>query len=215
MDFAAELDQVLPSDLPHRTRVVELGARHLDRIREANNHFNLTRITGAHEAAVKHILDSILPWNRFAGATSILDAGTGPGFPGIPLAIALPDTRFTLAESVGKKATFVDETIDALGLHNVEVVPHRAEDLLKKRSFPIITARAVAPIHRALEYFGPAIRSGARAVLYKGPDVETEIAEAAPVARRQQIAIEVLDSYELPDHMGTRKLVEIRRFARR
>ena len=173
-----------------------------------NEYMNLTRITGTREAVIKHVLDSILPWKHFAGARSILDAGTGAGLPGIPLAILFPDTRFLLVESVQKKARFVQSAVDALELKNVEVSSKRAEELLLTRKVDIITARAMAPIERALGYFAPAFRNGSKALLYKGPDAETEIAEAANEARKRKVFLKVVARYDLPDDLGTRTLVE-------
>ncbi|MDZ4797632.1 MAG: RsmG family class I SAM-dependent methyltransferase, partial [Bryobacteraceae bacterium] len=136
MDFAEELAGLLPPDVPNRELLIQKGALHLDRIVEANQNFNLTRITTTREAAIKHVLYSVLPWQLFAGATHILDAGTGAGFPGIPLAVALPDVGFTLAESVGKKARFVEAAAAELGLSNVRVEALRAEDILARSAFP-------------------------------------------------------------------------------
>src|SRR6476661_6848363 len=121
VDFADELNAILPADLPNRADVVVKAAVHLARIVEANKSFNLTRITSVREAVIKHVLDSVLPWRLFADAPAVLDAGTGAGFPGVPLALVLPDVRFLLSESIGKKAQFVRATVDALGLRNVEV----------------------------------------------------------------------------------------------
>src|SRR5689334_1873464 len=109
--FEQALEDVLPAELPNRDVVVTKAAAHLRLIEEANRQFNLTRITGAREAAIKHVLDSVLPWRLFAGFGTVLDAGTGAGFPGIPLALALPEVRFTLAESIGKKARFVQSAV--------------------------------------------------------------------------------------------------------
>ncbi|MEX2261783.1 MAG: 16S rRNA (guanine(527)-N(7))-methyltransferase RsmG [Bryobacteraceae bacterium] len=209
MQFEAELDRVLPADLPRRDHVIRSTGRHLELIVEANRNFNLTRITSPREAAIKHVLDSILPWRLFSGAKHILDAGTGAGFPGIPLALVLPETRFTLAESVQKKARFVDSVVKTLDLPNVEVAALRAEDVLRARDVDAIAARALAPIRRALEWIGPAIRAGAIALLYKGPDAETEMAEAAAEARKQRIGMRVAGRYELPDGLGSRTMVEI------
>src|SRR4051794_229471 len=94
--FADELNRVLPPDLPHRETVICAASKHLALIVEANRHLNLTRITTPREAAVKHVLDSVMPWRLFLGLRHVLDAGTGAGFPGIPLALVLPETRFTL-----------------------------------------------------------------------------------------------------------------------
>ncbi len=210
VDFRSELEAVLPSDLPNRADVVEKTALHLERIEETNKLFNLTRIVSPRDAAIKHVLDALIPWRLFVGAKHLLDAGTGAGFPGIPLAIALPDLRITMAESTGKKARFVADTIAALGLANASVSAERVEDLTKAVRFDLVTARAFAPMGRALEFLAPALKSGARGLLYKGPDIEQEIAEAAPQMKKlRATAVEVM-RYDLPDSMGSRRIVEVR-----
>src|SRR5665213_1638876 len=85
LPFEDELNDVLPGDLPNRDAVIAGCAHHLDLIVEANRIMNLTRIVSPREAAVKHVLDSVLAWRLFVGTRQILDAGTGAGFPGIPL----------------------------------------------------------------------------------------------------------------------------------
>jgi 16S rRNA (guanine527-N7)-methyltransferase len=211
VNFEAELSRVLPEDLPWRSELTGQAARHLALIVEANTHFNLTRITNPREAAIKHILDSVAPWRLFQKARHVLDAGTGAGFPGIPLAVLLPEVRFTLAESTGKKAHFVVSAVQAMGLPNVSVHAGRAEDCLKEQRVDLVTARAVAPVIRALGLFAPAIRAGARVLLYKGPDAELEIAEAAQEARKRQVRVRVVERYELPDGLGARTIVEMTR----
>jgi 16S rRNA (guanine527-N7)-methyltransferase len=205
VQFEEELHRVLPPDLPHRARLIEKAVQHLQMIESANEYMNLTRITSPREAAIKHVYDSVAPWRYFQNSKHILDAGTGAGFPGVPLSIVLPEVRFTLAESIGKKARFVDCAADALGLSNVYVLAERAETVASKQRVDTITARALAPISRHIELFGAALKSGARLLLYKGPDVQGEIAEA----QRDRIKAEVLCRYDLPDSMGTRTLVQL------
>jgi 16S rRNA (guanine527-N7)-methyltransferase len=207
--FEDELHRVLPNDLPERESVIRKTARHLEWIEEANRHFNLTRIQGARDAAIKHVLDSLLPWAHFSGARRVLDAGTGAGFPGLPLALVLPHVAFTLAESTGKKARFVESVVAELGLTNVAVVNERAEDWLRANHTDLITGRALAPLDKACGFFANAIRGGARALLYKGPDVELEITAAGAMARKCRVQLKVIERYELPDGAGTRTLVEI------
>jgi len=199
----------LPADLPNRDLVVGQAARHVELIVEANRYLNLTRIVSPREAAIKHVLDSVLPWRLFAGAKNVLDAGTGAGFPGIPLALVLPDVRFTLAESIQKKARFVESALSALEIPNAIVSARRAEELAREARFDVITARALAPVSKTLDLFGPALRKGARALLYKGPDVGEEISEATRTADKLRVKIAVAMRFELPDQMGSRTVIEI------
>jgi 16S rRNA (guanine527-N7)-methyltransferase len=209
MPFEKELEEVLPMDLPERARLIEKGARHLELIEEANRQFNLTRIVSPREAAIKHVLDSILPWRLLAGAGRVLDAGTGAGFPGIPLALALPETRFTLADSTQKKARFVERAIQDLEIRNADVSARRAEEWLAGGRVDVVTARAVAPLERAIPLFLQAVKGGARILLYKGPDVEQEIANASQEARKRKVRIEIAMRYELPEGQGSRTVVEL------
>ena len=211
MSFLEELSELLPADLPNRDKCIEISARHLDLIVEANKYFNLTRIVNPREAAIKHVVDSILPWRLFAEAKHVVDAGTGAGYPGIPLAVVLPDVRFTLLESTQKKARFVETAIESLGLKNVEIFPERAEDWLAKNTAGVVTARAVAPLQKAATLFASSVGRGARVLLYKGPDAEVEMEEAAQESKKRKVQMTILERYELPDGLGTRTIVEIGR----
>jgi 16S rRNA (guanine527-N7)-methyltransferase len=209
MQFEQELNRVLPDDIPNREVLIAKAARHLALIVEANQFLNLTRIVSPREAAIKHVLDSVLPWRLFAGAKHVVDAGTGAGFPGIPLSLVLPDTCFNLAESVQKKARFVESAVAALELSNVSVTPRRVEELMRDARADIVTARAFAPLSRTLELLGPAIKTGTRALLYKGPDVDQEIAEAQRESKKFRVRIGIAMRFALPDAMGSRTIVEI------
>lgn len=211
VSFADELRQLLPADLPFRDECIVGTARHLELIEEANRHFNLTRIVSPREAAIKHVVDSLLPWRLFEGSDRVADAGSGAGFPGIPLAFVLPGLHFTLLESTGKKARFLESVVQDLALPNVEVRAERAEEWLKTHRVSLVTARAVAPLSRAAALFAPALRGGARVLLYKGPDAAAEISEAAPEAAKRQLRLRIIERYELPDALGTRTIVEMAR----
>lgn len=206
MQFENELARILPPDLPHRSRLIEKAALHLTLIAAANEYMNLTRIVSPREAAIKHVYDSVAPWYHFRTANRVLDAGTGAGFPGIPLSVLLPEVRFTLSESIQKKARFVDSVVETLELANVHVVAQRAEERAANRKPDIIIARALAPVPRVLDLFAKELKRGARLILYKGPNVEKELAEAG----KHRVTAQVLCRYELPDDLGTRTLLEIR-----
>jgi 16S rRNA (guanine527-N7)-methyltransferase len=207
LEFESELNEVLPADLPRRDLIIVKCAAHLALIAEANTYMNLTRIVSPREAAIKHVLDSLLPWRLFARAKHVLDAGTGAGFPGIPLALVFPEIRFTLAESIQKKARFVESTVAALELPNVKVEARRVEELGK--GIDIVTARAFAPLEKALDFIAPALKSGAAALLYKGPDAANEIATAARGLTKLKARAEVAMTYELPDAAGSRTIVNV------
>ena len=207
--FTEDLAQLLPADLPNREKCVTVSARHLELIVEANKQFNLTRIVSPREAAIKHVVDSVVPWRQFQGSARIADAGTGPGYPGIPLAVVLPEAHFFLLESTQKKARFVAEAVAALGLTNVTVLPDRAEAWLEENAVDLVTARAFAPMERAIPLLMPAFRHKTRVLLYKGPDVEAEIAAAVYEIKRRKVRVTVVERYSLPDELGARTLVEV------
>jgi len=209
VEFEQELERVLPADLPNRDSVIIRGAQHLRMIVEANQYVNLTRIVSPLDAAVKHVLDSAIPWRLFESAGHIVDAGTGAGFPGIPLALILPSARFRLAESIQKKARFVEGAVAALKLPNATVSAQRAEELTRDGSADMIVARALAPISKALELFGPALKRGTRIFLYKGPDVDREISEASRIAEKLRALVRIALEFDLPEGMGSRRVVEI------
>lgn len=197
--------RVLPTDIPHRDRLIEKATGHLNHIAEVNPFMNLTRIASADHAAIKHVLDSVLPWRLFEGAAKVLDAGTGAGFPGIPLSLVLPDVEFILTDSIQKKARFVTSVSEALDLSNVEVSAERAEIVALARRPDIITAKAVAPLHRLVDLFWKALCQGSRLLVYKGPNVEAEIAEIPS----RQVNASVVFRYELPDGLGSRSMISV------
>lgn len=206
MQFEDELARFLPPDLPHREPLIRKAAQHLELIAVFNEHMNLTRLTSPREAAIKHVFDSVAPWECFRGAKRVLDAGTGAGFPGVPLSLVLPDVQFTLSESTQKKARFVESVVESLDLRNVRVTHDRAEDVAGNYHIDVITARAIAPMSRILDLFRKPLKRGVRLILYKGPNVEAELAEAD----KYHVSARLLHRYDLPEGLGTRSLLEVR-----
>ncbi len=157
-----------------------------------------------------HILHSlaIAKFVEFQPEAHVLDVGTGGGFPGIPLAILFPDTRFHLVDSVGKKITVVNEVASSIGLKNVLAEKSRAEELLGEYDF--VVSRAVAPISELLNWTSRLIRKGGTHtvkngwILLKGGDLTDEIKQSHRKA-------EVLDlsNWFQEDFFLTKKLVYI------
>ena len=146
---------------------------------------NLTAITDAELIARHHVADALaaIPILRAGPLATLLDLGSGGGFPGLPLAICLPSTRVTLVESVRKKAAFLDVAVRAIGLSNrVTVVPVRAETLVPGR-WDVVTARAVGSLADLIEVGLPLLGIGGQLAVWKRGDLTDELAMAGMAAR--------------------------------
>ncbi len=157
---------------------VEALLRLVDELADWNARFNLTAIRDPAEVVDKHLLDSLAALPHLKGL-AVADIGTGAGFPGLPLAIADPDRRFTLVESTGKKANFVRHAAAVLGLPNVEVVQARAESYRPARPFDSVITRALGPLAGFVRVAGHLAGLGGRLLAMKGKVPEAEI-EALP-----------------------------------
>lgn len=152
-------------------------------LRDWNERVNLTAIVETTEIATKHFLDSLtgLAVRRWRVADVVIDVGSGAGFPGVPIAIAVAGARVTLVESVGKKVEFLRALIAELGLERVRVVQARAEELAHapehRERYDVATLRALPNLALNLELLLPFLRPGGEALVYKGR-VEHELAAA-------------------------------------
>jgi 16S rRNA (guanine527-N7)-methyltransferase len=153
----------------------------------------------------RHVLDSLaagLCQSAIAGIETAIDIGSGAGFPGVPLAVVWPQSRFTLVESIQKKAGFLSDMVGALGLANrVEVKSSRAEDLARadaRGAYDLAVSRALSATVSALEYSIPFLKVGGRALLWKGPRYEQELEEAAAAMEILGADLESIKKYKLP-----------------
>ena len=152
-------------------RQTEQFMLYLDRLKYWNRKINLTALTDDHDIVVKHFLDSLTPAEMIGKKAKLLDIGSGGGFPGVPLKIALPDLDVTLIESSGKKVSFLKDLIRKLKLRNIRAVPSRAEDAgngLVRHSYDIVITRAVGSIERVLKLSLPYVKSEGRIILMRG-----------------------------------------------
>lgn len=151
---------------------------------EWNSFMNLTAITDFSEVVRKHFVDSLLllKYLDFHGKMSLIDVGTGAGFPGIPLKIMLPDLRVTLLDSLKKRITFLEEVIERLELTGVEAIHGRAEDLAKpgqlRETYDFCVSRAVANLSTLSEYCIPFVKVGGIFISYKSEKVVQELEDA-------------------------------------
>ncbi len=173
-------------------------ARYADELRAYNAHTNLTAITAPADIYVRHFLDSLslaLHWGE--APDSLVDIGTGGGFPGLPLKILRPELELLLIDSVAKKTAFVSHVAELLGLQGVRVVTGRAEELgrdpRERERHAVVTARAVADLRVLAEYGLPLLRVGGRLLAPKGAGAREEAAAATGAIERlggQLLAVE-------------------------
>jgi 16S rRNA (guanine527-N7)-methyltransferase len=149
---------------------------HLDLLDDWNQRMNLTAIRDRAQQLTKHLLDS-LSVRPYLRGSRVADVGSGAGFPGIPLAIVLPDVHFALIESTGKKCRFLEHVRDTLALTNVEVVQARAEAFKPTARFETVLARAVGPVADLVRVAGPLVAGGGRLLAMKGRFPEDELAK--------------------------------------
>ena len=181
---------------------------YLDLLARWNRTYNLTAVRDPREMVSRHILDSLAMEPFLDGIGTLADLGTGPGLPGIPLAIAQPGLRVTLVEANGKKARFLREAVRTLGLANAEVAESRIEALDRPGAFDAITARALATLPQILAFGGHLLAPGGKLLAMKGARPDEEIA-ALPRGWR----LETLHKLTVPGLDGERHLAVVGRDA--
>lgn len=166
---------------------------------ERNKQLNLTAVSDdLTEAIDRNYLDCIAPlkYNALSGVETVIDVGSGAGFPGIPLAIMCPGIRFTLMDALGKRVEFLNDVIRRLRL-NAQAIHSRAEDGARRpefrEGFDTATARAVAAVNLLSEYLMPFVKVGGQMLLLKGPNIDEELEDA-------KNALEILGGDAIEQH---------------
>lgn len=203
-DVAASLEQglaamSLPADLAGPL------LQYLALLDRWNKTYNLTAIRDPREMVTRHLLDSLAMAPFFSTGT-LADLGTGPGLPGIPLAITHPGLQVTLVESNGKKCRFMREAVRKLGLSNARVAESRAEALDEPGAYDNLTARAMDTLAGIIAVGGHLLRPGGRLLAMKGVVPHEEIA-ALPAGWQ----VESITPLQVPGLVGERHLVVVGR----
>ena len=185
---------------------------------EKNQVMNLTAITDPADVATLHMLDcaALLTCGDFGGKT-LIDVGTGAGFPGVPLKILEPTLTVTLLDALGKRVDWLNETCHALGLEGIAAVHGRAEEAgreaqLRER-FDFATARAVAELRVLCELCLPFVRPGGFFLAMKGTDCQQELDRALPVIQALGGAVEGWRDYAIPHTHVSHRVIIVKKTA--
>ena len=195
-------------------QALERFALFADLLIEGNTRLNLTRVPPS-EFVTRHFLDSLALFaiGKWEEVRTVLDVGTGAGFPGIPLAIVRSDWNLTLLDSTRKRLHFLDDVIAKLELPHVQTVHARAEELNKNvpepKLYDLVVSRAVAPMPRLMEWCLPLTKAGGIMLAYKSNDIQDELNEALPVLHKYAAKSLQSHTIQIPQTDISRTLIHI------
>lgn len=191
--------------------VLDRFAQHAQLVLRGNQRMNLTAIVDPREVAAKHYLDSwratrLLP---LIGRT-VLDLGTGAGFPGVPVALAEPQAKVVLLDSTKKRIDFVTESLGALGVTRATATWERAEDHLARHRYDMVLVRAVSSVRENVRLLRKVKHSHKDLVMLKGASWSREVRAAEREAERLGFRLDTVWEHKLPGEMGARAILVYR-----
>ncbi|MCL2573489.1 MAG: 16S rRNA (guanine(527)-N(7))-methyltransferase RsmG [Defluviitaleaceae bacterium] len=212
LDGAGELGIALDNTAADKLLVYK------DFLKEYNQKVNLTSIVDDEGIIVKHFLDSLTLLGEIgvAGSTSIIDIGTGAGFPGLVIKIAREDVSLTLVDSTMKKVRFLEEAAKLLSLKNVSCIHARAEELIRQKpeyreGFDYVTARAVTRLPKLSKYCLPYVKLGGEFIAMKGRNYTEELEEARRIVKNLGGEVWDIKEITLPNSDIVHSLIKIRK----
>lgn len=180
---------------------------------EWNKVMNLTGIVEPEEIITKHFVDSLTVLDKINENSTIIDVGTGAGFPGIPIKIAFPETKIVLLDSLNKRLSFLNEVIDKLKLKDINTIHGRAEDCGRdkehREKYDIAIARAVAPLNVLLEYLMPFVKVSGKCLCMKGSNYKEEIQNSGNAIRELSGKVLKTEEFYIPNTDIKRKIIEV------
>lgn len=187
--------------------------RYYEMLIETNKVMNLTAITEPEDVAVKHMIDSLLAYDKEMAGKILADIGTGAGFPGVPLKIYCPELKVVLIDSLGKRLNFLQQVIDALELKEIRCEHLRAEDAGRNKQhrekYDFVTARAVARLSVLAEYCLPLAKKGGQFIALKGSKYAEEITEGTEAVKILGGKIVSAEPVKLPGLDDGRAIIKI------
>ena len=225
-DLSSGFSQLNSKNVKINSKIIEINSQTIENFKkfeklllEWNEKINLTAITDSFEILTKHFLDSVLPLTMFdiRQNSSLIDVGTGAGFPGIPIKLARPDISLTLLDSLNKRVNFLNQVADELGLADFSAIHARAEEAGRvaefRESFDIATSRAVAEMSMLAEFCLPFVKVGGAFLALKSADCGDEISAAKSIIT--ELGGEIEDEFvaQIPFTDILRKIVVVRKVA--
>lgn len=191
---------------------IEMYFNYMNLLLEWNEKINLTSITEQDDIIIKHFIDSMTVLKYIEPDKTIIDVGTGAGFPGIPISIHTQN-QITLLDSLNKRIIFLEDVIKKLELKNVEAIHGRAEEYGQKNreKYDVAISRAVANLTTLSEYLIPLVKKDGIIICMKGPDMEQELKDAEFAIKELGGKIEKVDSMILPSSDIKRNIIIIRK----
>ena len=187
--------------------------KYMNLLIEWNKKINLTAITEEKDIILKHFVDSLTVLKYIKENKSIVDVGTGAGFPGIPLAIMNDSLKITLVDSLNKRINFLNEVCSKIKLKNTKAIHSRAEEFGQdnnyRESYDIAISRAVSNLTVLAEYLLPLVKVGGKIICMKGPDIEEELKQAKSAIDILGGKFERCDNFCLPKSDISRNIIII------
>ena len=188
---------------------------YMELVLEANKNINLTAITDRKEFIELHIIDSLTILSLLSDAKSLIDVGTGAGFPAVIIKIARDDLKVTMLDSLNKRLKFIEGATSKLGIEGLSYVHARAEDGAKKaelrESFDVCIARAVSNLAALCEYCIPFVALKGNFIAMKGKNVADEIKQASSGYKKLNAEKPILHSLNLPFSQSQRSILQYKK----
>lgn len=189
--------------------------KYMELLLEWNKKINLTAITEENEVIIKHFIDSLTIYKYLNEAKSIIDVGTGAGFPGIPIKILNKEIDITLMDSLNKRINFLNEVVKNLNLERISCIHSRAEELGRDKKFrekyDVAVSRAVANMSTLVEYLLPFVKVGGMCICMKGSSIDEELKESEKAIKMIGGKVEKVEKIILPNSDYERNIVIIRK----
>lgn len=178
---------------------------------EENEKYNLTAITGFEDVVFKHFLDSCLPYLYLKKDSTVIDVGSGAGFPGVPLKIIRPDLKITLLDSLNKRVNFLNQLILKLNLKDIKAIHFRVEDFAKtnREKFDYALSRAVAQVSTLSEYLLPLVKVKGFVLMYKSQKLEEELVSGKKAINILGGKIKSCNDFQIKEIESDRKILVI------